>query len=164
MFRTLLATLLLLPLVSAHFQIVYPPWRGNTLKDDMQWNYPCKQALATSLFCHFSLFAATHSVRGWGFQKTLTDFPYRTQVLLFLLARTAQNGPWTVVKFRSFLVGTLVTQRLSSMSTWATEQTQSTSRTPWWGFSKSQDQAETRTQALSAYNKCRYQWMPHSWD
>jgi len=28
--------------VSAHFQIVYPAWRGNTfLGDDMQWEYPC---------------------------------------------------------------------------------------------------------------------------
>lgn len=41
-FRLLLATLLLLtPLVSAHFQIEYPAWRGNTLKDEMQWQYPC---------------------------------------------------------------------------------------------------------------------------
>ncbi|TGZ77831.1 hypothetical protein EX30DRAFT_310698 [Ascodesmis nigricans] len=39
-----LATILILATlqtVSAHFEIVYPAWRGNTLKDDLQWNYPC---------------------------------------------------------------------------------------------------------------------------
>ncbi|KAF8475571.1 hypothetical protein BDZ91DRAFT_769693 [Kalaharituber pfeilii] len=41
-FKILLATLLLItPLVSAHFSMVYPGWRGNTLFDDMQWKYPC---------------------------------------------------------------------------------------------------------------------------
>ncbi|KAA8913940.1 hypothetical protein FN846DRAFT_928234 [Sphaerosporella brunnea] len=44
--RSLLAaaTLLLLAslqTVSAHFQIVYPAWRGNTLHSDNQWEYPC---------------------------------------------------------------------------------------------------------------------------
>ncbi|KAI5791927.1 hypothetical protein EDC01DRAFT_101862 [Geopyxis carbonaria] len=34
----LLATL---QTVSAHFQIVYPAWRANTLHDDLQWDYPC---------------------------------------------------------------------------------------------------------------------------
>ncbi|KAI5796220.1 hypothetical protein DFH27DRAFT_460757, partial [Peziza echinospora] len=33
--------LLFVPLVSAHFQILYPGWRGNTLRDEMQWQYPC---------------------------------------------------------------------------------------------------------------------------
>lgn len=40
-----LATLLILATlqtVSAHFSIVYPAWRGNTLHDDLQWNYPCQ--------------------------------------------------------------------------------------------------------------------------
>lgn len=32
---------LLLGLVDAHSRIIYPGWRGNTLKDDMQWRYPC---------------------------------------------------------------------------------------------------------------------------
>jgi len=27
--------------VSAHFQMVYPAWRGNSLVDDKQWEYPC---------------------------------------------------------------------------------------------------------------------------
>jgi len=41
-FTTLLTTLLLLtPLVSAHFELTYPQWRGNTLEGDMQWMYPC---------------------------------------------------------------------------------------------------------------------------
>jgi len=35
---TLLATL---HLASAHFEIQFPSWRGNTLKDDLQWRYPC---------------------------------------------------------------------------------------------------------------------------
>lgn len=28
-------------LASAHFQIVHPSWRGNTLDEDSQWKYPC---------------------------------------------------------------------------------------------------------------------------
>lgn len=32
---------LLMSVVSAHFQIVYPAWRGNTLHDNEQWKYPC---------------------------------------------------------------------------------------------------------------------------
>jgi len=31
-------------LATAHFEFQYPPWRGNTLKDDMQWKYPCTVA------------------------------------------------------------------------------------------------------------------------
>jgi hypothetical protein len=41
----LLATVFLLlatlQTVSAHFSIVYPAWRGNTLHDNQQWDYPC---------------------------------------------------------------------------------------------------------------------------
>jgi len=32
---------LLCATVSAHSNIIYPGWRGNNLKDDMQWRYPC---------------------------------------------------------------------------------------------------------------------------
>lgn len=38
------ATLILLAslqTVAAHFSIVYPAWRGNTLLPDRQWDYPC---------------------------------------------------------------------------------------------------------------------------
>lgn len=39
---TVLATV---QLATAHFQIQYPAWRGNTLKNDMQWTYPCKYSV-----------------------------------------------------------------------------------------------------------------------
>lgn len=40
---SLIATALLsgVQLASAHFEITYPAWRGNTLRDEMQWQYPC---------------------------------------------------------------------------------------------------------------------------
>ncbi|KAG0136706.1 hypothetical protein HOY82DRAFT_549647 [Tuber indicum] len=37
----LVALLATVGLATAHFELQYPPWRGNTLKDDMQWRYPC---------------------------------------------------------------------------------------------------------------------------
>lgn len=44
-FRSIAAVTLILlatiQTVSAHFQIVYPAWRANTLHDNLQWEYPC---------------------------------------------------------------------------------------------------------------------------
>ncbi|KAI5843333.1 hypothetical protein DFP73DRAFT_551571 [Morchella snyderi] len=44
----LVTVLSTLQLATAHFQIQYPSWRGNTLKDDMQWNYPCAGVSTTN--------------------------------------------------------------------------------------------------------------------
>lgn len=46
----LVTVLSTLQLATAHFQIQYPSWRGNTLKDDMQWNYPCTLSSPFSFF------------------------------------------------------------------------------------------------------------------
>lgn len=46
---TVLATV---QFATAHFQVVYPGWRGNTLKDDLQWNYPCESPPPPPFFPH----------------------------------------------------------------------------------------------------------------
>jgi hypothetical protein len=65
------ATLLLLlslQTVSAHFQIVYPGWRGNTLIGNMQWEYPCLSPL------HFALlFTAANTSPSGGGERVTTN-------------------------------------------------------------------------------------------
>jgi hypothetical protein len=51
--KTLLLTLI--PVVSAHFKLDYPTWRGEALETEdptiSEWFYPCEYPVSTMIIC-----------------------------------------------------------------------------------------------------------------